>query len=75
MIPRKNRERHKEQLGTLIDRVKTTPRQPGVEEIRIPSERSFRERARLAREGIEIGRRIRDALLRPASGKVGDATA
>lgn len=41
---------------------KATPRQPGVEEIRIPSERSFRERARRMREGISIERRVFDAL-------------
>ena len=42
--------------------LKATPRQDGVEEIRIPGERAYREGNRLAREGIEIDRRIRDAL-------------
>lgn len=44
----------------MIDR---RPRQDGVDEIRIPGERAYRERARLAREGIEIDRRIHDALI------------
>jgi L-2-hydroxycarboxylate dehydrogenase (NAD+) len=47
----------------LIDRVKATPRQKGVEEIRIPSERAFRCRERALREGIEIDRAIFDALV------------
>jgi LDH2 family malate/lactate/ureidoglycolate dehydrogenase len=55
----------------LIDRVKATPRRPGVDEIRIPSERAFRTRERLLREGIEIDRRIHEALTRLAE-KGGD---
>ena len=47
----------------LIERVKTTPRQKGVEDIRIPSERAFRCRERAHREGIEIDRGIFDALV------------
>jgi LDH2 family malate/lactate/ureidoglycolate dehydrogenase len=52
----------KRQIAELVDRVKATPRQPGVEEIRIPGERSFRSRLRLQRDGIEIDRRVYDAL-------------
>ncbi len=47
-------EQFKQQLAELIERVKSTPRQPGVEEIRIPSERAFRERERRRREGIAL---------------------
>ena len=47
----------------LIDRVKATPCQAGVDEIRIPSERAFRTRERLLRDGIEIDRRVYDALM------------
>jgi LDH2 family malate/lactate/ureidoglycolate dehydrogenase len=50
-------------LTREIAAIKATPRQPGVEEIRIPGERAYRERARRAREGIEIDRRIHDALV------------
>ena len=53
-------------LAAEIAAIKATPRQAGVAEIRIPGERAYRERARLAREGIEIDRRIHDALLRLA---------
>ncbi len=42
------------QITALIDRVKASPRQAGVDEIRIPSERSRRTRERLSREGIDI---------------------
>jgi LDH2 family malate/lactate/ureidoglycolate dehydrogenase len=49
-------------LAEEIARIKSTPRQEGVDEIRIPGERGFRERARLLREGLEIDRRIHDAL-------------
>src|SRR5436309_2533424 len=56
-------------LAAEIAAIKATPRQAGVDEIRIPGERAHRERARLAREGIEIDRRIHDALTRLAEGR------
>ena len=52
----------KEQVGTLIDRIKATPRQPGVSEIRMPGERGFRCRETGLREGIEVDRLVYDAL-------------
>ena len=52
----------KREVSALIDRIKAVPRQPGVDEIRIPGERGFRSRARLMREGIEIDRLVYDAL-------------
>jgi L-2-hydroxycarboxylate dehydrogenase (NAD+) len=60
-------ERH---VTQLIERIKATPRQPGVEEIRVPSERAFRSRQRALREGLEIDRLVLDALvaLRARSG-------
>jgi LDH2 family malate/lactate/ureidoglycolate dehydrogenase len=51
------------QVTELIERVKATPRQSGVDEIRIPSERAFRTRERLLREGLEIDRLVFDALV------------
>ncbi|MGZ5171485.1 MAG: Ldh family oxidoreductase, partial [Burkholderiales bacterium] len=36
----------KKQMSELVERIKATPRQPGVDEIRIPSERANRERER-----------------------------
>jgi LDH2 family malate/lactate/ureidoglycolate dehydrogenase len=55
-------------LAREIAAIKATPRQPGVEEIRIPGERAYRERARRVREGIAIDRRIHDALVALADG-------
>jgi LDH2 family malate/lactate/ureidoglycolate dehydrogenase len=52
----------KQQLGELIERIKATPRQPEVSEIRIPGERAFRSRERALREGIEIDRLVYEAL-------------
>ena len=57
-------------LSEAIDHIKATPRLPGVEEIRIPSERAFRERARSLREGIVIDRHIYDALLALPQGRL-----
>ena len=50
------------EVTALIDRVKAVPKQPGVDEIRIPSERAFRTRERLLREGLEIDRLVFDSL-------------
>ena len=49
-------------MSDMLARVKAAPRQPGVDEIRLPGERAFRERARNLREGIVIDRKIYDAL-------------
>lgn len=56
-------EDYRRELSETIARIKATPRQPGVGEIRIPSERAFLERARNLREGIVIDRKIYEALL------------
>jgi LDH2 family malate/lactate/ureidoglycolate dehydrogenase len=53
----------KTQVTELIDRVKATPRQAGVDEIRIPSERAFRSRERLLREGLTIDQLVFDGLI------------
>lgn len=64
-------EDYRRALAAEIARIKATPRQPGVDEIRIPGERAYRERALRLREGIEIDRRILDALTRLAEGGPG----
>jgi LDH2 family malate/lactate/ureidoglycolate dehydrogenase len=61
-------DEYRRALTAEIAAIKATPRQEGVNEIRIPGERAYRERARLAREGIEIDRRIQAALLALADG-------
>ena len=55
-------EQFKRQLAELLDRVKKTPRQPGVEAIRIPSERAYRERGRKRRDGIVLKRILYDRI-------------
>ena len=62
-------EDYRRALTAEIAAIKATPRQHDVGEIRIPGERAYRERARLAREGIEIDGRIRDALAALAEGE------
>lgn len=49
-------------MTELVARIKATPRQAGVDEIRIPSERAFREREQRRREGILLDRKVVDAL-------------
>jgi LDH2 family malate/lactate/ureidoglycolate dehydrogenase len=61
-------------MSAMLERVKATPRQPGVDEIRLPGERAARERARLRKEGIEIDRKIYDALLALPQGKLPELT-
>jgi LDH2 family malate/lactate/ureidoglycolate dehydrogenase len=67
LVPLDDFRRH---MSEMLARVKTTPRQPAVDEIRLPGERSFRERAKHLREGIEIDRKIYDALLALPEGQL-----
>jgi LDH2 family malate/lactate/ureidoglycolate dehydrogenase len=50
------------QMAELVKAIQATPRQPGVEEIRIPSQRAFRERERRRAEGILVDRAVVAAL-------------
>jgi LDH2 family malate/lactate/ureidoglycolate dehydrogenase len=59
---------YRKQLSENLARIKATPRQPGVEEIRMPGERSFKERERHLREGIVIDRFSYEALLAVPAG-------
>ncbi len=52
----------KHQMSEYVRQLKATPRQPGVEEIRIPSERAMRERERRRKEGIVLERKVVDSL-------------
>jgi LDH2 family malate/lactate/ureidoglycolate dehydrogenase len=65
-----SREDYQREVAKRIETIKATPRQPGVDEIRIPGERGYKTRARLMREGIKIDRKIRDALGRLSEGKL-----
>ena len=63
-------EEYRREVSRRIETIKATPRQEGVDEIRIPGERSYATRARLLLEGIEIDRKIHTALGRLAAGKL-----
>jgi LDH2 family malate/lactate/ureidoglycolate dehydrogenase len=56
----------KREMTALVERVKATPRQPGIDEIRIPSEHAFRRRAKALVEGLEFDQAVYDALRRLA---------
>ena len=61
---------YRHEVSRRIETIKATPRQTGTEEIRIPGERGYATRARLLREGIEIDRKIYNALERLAEGNL-----
>lgn len=56
-------ETFKREVAELRARIKATPRQPGVDDIRLPSERAFAARRRNLSDGIAIDRAVYDALL------------
>ena len=56
------REQFAQQLEALKAAIKSVPRQPGCDEIRLPSERAFRERERRRHEGIVIDRKVHAAI-------------
>jgi LDH2 family malate/lactate/ureidoglycolate dehydrogenase len=60
LVPLEDYRRH---LTASIERLKATPRQPGITEIRMPSEHAFRKRAEALRNGIVIDRSIYERLL------------
>ena len=49
-------------MTELVTSIKATPRQPGVDEIRVPSERAYRERERRRKEGIVLERKVVESL-------------
>lgn len=52
----------------LIERIKSLPRRPGTEDIRLPSERSFRLRRMHTERGLPVDRRLLDQLRELADG-------
>ena len=50
------------QMAALVKAIQATPRQDGTAEIRIPSQRAFRERERRRAEGILVDRAVIDGL-------------
>lgn len=57
---------YRRELSLLIERIRSTPRLPDVDAIRIPSERAFAERRRRQQIGIELDRQVVQALLEAA---------
>jgi LDH2 family malate/lactate/ureidoglycolate dehydrogenase len=49
-------------MTELVDTIKALPKQDGVEEIRVPSERAFNERERRRVEGIVVEKKIVEML-------------
>jgi LDH2 family malate/lactate/ureidoglycolate dehydrogenase len=49
-------------MTDLVETIKSLPKQDGVEEIRVPSERAFQERERRRVEGIVVEQKIVDML-------------
>lgn len=56
-------ETYRSRLAESIARIKATPRLAGTQEILVPSERAFRERERMLREGICIDAKVHRSLL------------
>jgi LDH2 family malate/lactate/ureidoglycolate dehydrogenase len=54
------------ELEELLTKIRELPRQPGVPEIRIPSERGFREREIRRRQGILVNRQVVERLQKMA---------
>ena len=50
------------ELEELLMKIRTLPRQPGVSEIRIPSERGFHEREIRRKQGILVNKRVVERL-------------
>ncbi len=50
------------QMAKMVEEIKAMPRQNGTDEIRIPSERGYRERLRRRKEGIVLERSVIDAI-------------
>ncbi|HEU0215678.1 MAG TPA: Ldh family oxidoreductase [Stellaceae bacterium] len=50
------------QMADLVKAIQATPRRAGIEEIRVPSQRAFRERDRRRAEGILVDNAVIEAL-------------
>lgn len=50
------------QMAELVEKIKATPRRAGVDEIRVPSERAYRERELRRTEGLVFDRKVVESL-------------
>jgi LDH2 family malate/lactate/ureidoglycolate dehydrogenase len=55
-------------MAEYVKQIKDTPKQPGVDEIRIPSERAFRERVLRRKQGILVDKKVVESLKTIAAG-------
>jgi LDH2 family malate/lactate/ureidoglycolate dehydrogenase len=60
-------EQFTSELEELLMKIKSLPRQPGVSEIRIPSERGFREREIRRKQGILVKKKVVERLRQMSS--------
>ena len=67
-------EDYRRDMSAMLAELKATPRQQGVDEIRLPGERSLRERAKNLKAGLEIDRKIYDALVNFPKGTLQEKT-
>ena len=61
---------YRRDMSATLAAIKATPRLPGVDAIRLPSERAFAERARNQREGIVLDLHIVEALKNLPQGRL-----
>ena len=59
MLPGGDFEEH---MADLISKIKATPRREGVDEIRIPSERAYRERELRRKQGLVFDTKVVESL-------------
>ena len=59
----------RQQVDQLIAEIKATPTRDGVDAVRIPSERAFRERDRARQEGLDVDRKVVESLRAMAEGR------
>jgi LDH2 family malate/lactate/ureidoglycolate dehydrogenase len=62
------REQFVAELAELLDTVRNLPKQPGVKEIRIPSERGFRDREIRRKQGILVKKTVVEKLRQMVAG-------
>jgi LDH2 family malate/lactate/ureidoglycolate dehydrogenase len=59
----------RQQVDQLIAEIKATPTRDGVDAVRIPSERAFRERDRARQQGLDVDRKVVESLRAMAEGR------
>jgi LDH2 family malate/lactate/ureidoglycolate dehydrogenase len=63
------REAFQAQIAEMMKRIKSLPRKPGVDDIRMPSQRAYAERVRRRSAGVPVARAVHERLLMMAGGR------